>query len=192
MSPSTTSKVTIDHGEIRRWAEERGARPAAVGRTESDDDAGIIRLEFPAAPDRKDDALAEVSWDDWFEKFDERRLALLYQEQTANGEQSNFNKIISRETADEAERSTGGKGRSATHKRAAAGAKIASASRSQATSGSRDEGRGGTAGKSTSARGRVRNSGRAGARSSGTSGSHSTTRAKSHAGSSRKAGSRSR
>ena len=46
-----------------------------------------------------EDKLQEITWDEWFEKFDERKLALLHQETTASGEKSNFNKIISRENA---------------------------------------------------------------------------------------------
>jgi hypothetical protein len=62
--------------------------------------AGIIRIEFPDAPNAKDDALEEIGWDEFFEKFDEAKLALIYQEKTAKGERSNFNKLIGRETAE--------------------------------------------------------------------------------------------
>lgn len=94
------AKVTTDHDEIRKWAEARGARPAAVRSTQSKDDVGIIRLEFPGAPNAKDDALEEISWEEFFEKFDESNLALLYQEETASGRRSNFNKLVGRETAE--------------------------------------------------------------------------------------------
>ena len=36
------AKVTTDHDEIRKWAEARGGRPAAVRRTHSKDNVGII------------------------------------------------------------------------------------------------------------------------------------------------------
>ncbi len=93
------SKVTTEHEEIRRWAEERGARPARVRGTGGDGDVGIIRLEFPGAPNSEDESLEPISWEDWFRKFDESGLALLYQDTLASGEKSNFNKLISRETA---------------------------------------------------------------------------------------------
>jgi hypothetical protein len=48
-----------------------------------------------------EDKLQEITWDEFFEKFDERNLALVYQEETADGERSNFNKLVSRESADE-------------------------------------------------------------------------------------------
>jgi hypothetical protein len=95
------AKVTTDHDFIRRWAEARGGRPAAVSSTQrGKDDVGIIRIEFPDAPHAKDDNLEEIGWDEFFEKFDESGLALLYQDQTAHGEESNFNKLVKRETAE--------------------------------------------------------------------------------------------
>jgi hypothetical protein len=68
--------------------------------TQSKDGTGIIRIEFPGAPNAKDDNLEEISWDEFFEKFDESDLALLYQEETASGQRSNFNKLVGRETAE--------------------------------------------------------------------------------------------
>ena len=94
------AKVTTDHDEIRKWAEARGGRPATVRSTHSKDNPGIIRIEFPGAPNANDDALEEISWEEFFKKFDDAGLALLHQEKTAGGKKSNFNKLIGRETAD--------------------------------------------------------------------------------------------
>jgi hypothetical protein len=90
----TLSKSSRDHDEIRKWAESRGAVPAEVRGTEKGGEPGILRFEFPNAPNRNDGKLEEISWDDFFEKFDERGLELVYQEHTADGEQSNFNKLV--------------------------------------------------------------------------------------------------
>ena len=78
----------------------RDGRPAAVRSTHGKGGTGIIRIEFPKAPHAKDDDLEEISWEEFFEKFDESDLALLYQEETAKGEKSNFNKLVGRETAE--------------------------------------------------------------------------------------------
>jgi hypothetical protein len=95
------AKITTDHDEIRKWAEERGGRPAVVRSTHGQrGGTGIIRIEFPDAPNSKNDALEEISWEEFFEKFDESNLALLHQGETAGGEKRNFNKLIGRETAD--------------------------------------------------------------------------------------------
>jgi ferritin-like metal-binding protein YciE len=87
-------KVT-DHEEIRAWAEERGAHPACVRGTGGGEDTGMIRLDFPGYSGS--DSLQEISWDDWFEKFDENNLALLIQDRI-RGQKSNFNKLVKRET----------------------------------------------------------------------------------------------
>jgi len=101
------SKTTQDHDEIRKWAEERGAIPADVSRTAGAQGTGIIRLMFPKAPHAKDGALEEISWDEFFEKFDASDLALVYQNVTADGEQSNFNKLIHPTDDDHPRRQTG-------------------------------------------------------------------------------------
>ena len=93
------SKTTQDHDEIKAWAEERGGKPAEVAGTEGKDGAGIIRLEFPGAVHANDSNLAEISWDDFFAKFDASGLALVYQDVTADGEKSNFNRLIHPENA---------------------------------------------------------------------------------------------
>ena len=99
---STSARPLTDHEEIRQWAEERGAKPACVTGTGGGDDVGMIRLDFPGYSGG--DSLEEISWDEWFDKFDESKLALLVQDETAKGQQSNFNKLVKRETAAHSER----------------------------------------------------------------------------------------
>jgi hypothetical protein len=96
------SKMTTDHEEIRRWVEERGGHPACVKGTGSTGDIGLLRIDFPAYSG--EESLQHISWDQFFEKFDERELALLHQEQTAGGAKSNFNKLVSREMAEQAKK----------------------------------------------------------------------------------------
>lgn len=97
MASRAQNRTTTDHDEIRRWAEERDARPACVRGTGGDDDVGVIGLDFPGYGG--DESLEEISWDEWFGKFEESGLALIYQETPAGGQRSNFNKLISREAA---------------------------------------------------------------------------------------------
>jgi hypothetical protein len=84
------SETTTDHNEIRRWAEKHDGRPASVSSTGSGSDPGILRLMFPDAPQHDDDALEEISWDEWLKAFDDNGLALVYEPD------SNFNKLVSR------------------------------------------------------------------------------------------------
>jgi hypothetical protein len=87
--------MTVDHNEIRKWVEVRGGHPATVAKTtKGKDPAGIIRIDFPGYSGKG--SLKRISWDEWFEMFDERRLGFLYQEKTSGGKQSRFNKIICR------------------------------------------------------------------------------------------------
>jgi hypothetical protein len=89
------SKTTTNHDEIRRWAEERGGVPASVRDTGGNGDAGVLRIEFRDP----DDELGEVDWDKFFRTFDDRGLAFVYQDRTADGQLSRFNKFVRRERA---------------------------------------------------------------------------------------------
>jgi hypothetical protein len=97
MPSKAGSKITSDHEEIRRWAEARDAKPACVKGTGRSKDLGMLRLDFPGYSG--EGSLQSVSWEEWFDKFDENNLALVYQETTASGEPSNFNKLVDRATA---------------------------------------------------------------------------------------------
>lgn len=112
---ASQSRTTIDHEEIRRWAEERGGKPSTVARTHQGDDVGLIRLDFPGFSGG--DSLEEITWEEWFEKFDEKGLALIIQEKTADGQKSNFNKLVSRDSVELDEPEPAGKGGKSKSKR---------------------------------------------------------------------------
>jgi anaerobic selenocysteine-containing dehydrogenase len=99
---ASSSKTTTDHDEIRKWAEARGGKPVTVRGTGGKDDTGVLRIDFPGGAG--EDRFEEISWDEWFEKFDEKNLAFLYQDKKASGEESTFFKLISKETEKERER----------------------------------------------------------------------------------------
>ena len=87
------AKTTTDHDEIRRWVESRGGRPASVRDTGGGDDPGILRIDFPNEPGGDDDdRLEEISWEEFFQAFDDNGLAFLYQDEG----DSRFNKFVSR------------------------------------------------------------------------------------------------
>jgi hypothetical protein len=88
------SKRTTDHEEIKSWVEARGGRPASVKGTGNDEEAGILRIDFPGQG--RDDKLEAISWEEFFEKFEEKKLAFLYQEETAAGKESRFFKFVRR------------------------------------------------------------------------------------------------
>ncbi len=88
----TDSVTTTKHDAIRKWAEERGGRPATVRATEEDGHAGILRIDFD--PDQK--SLDPIDWNEFFRKFDESDLAFLYQDHTKDGKISRFHKFVHR------------------------------------------------------------------------------------------------
>ncbi len=88
------TKITTDHETIRKWAEERGGRPSSVARTAGRGDAGLLRITFPGYG--AEGSLSEVSWDDFFHKFDDKKLEFVYQEQTRDGRESRFFKFVRR------------------------------------------------------------------------------------------------
>lgn len=91
-----TSRTTTDHDAIRRWAEERGGVPVTIRRTERSGEPGVLRIHFPDGND-DDETFDEISWDAFFEKFEEKNLAFLYQEETGEGRESRFFKFVSRD-----------------------------------------------------------------------------------------------
>ncbi|HET7888339.1 MAG TPA: hypothetical protein VFL62_19115 [Bradyrhizobium sp.] len=86
------SQTTTDHGVIRKWATERQGRPATVKATEDDGHAGILRIDFGPP----DEGLDSIDWDEFFRKFDETKLAFLYQDRTKDGKISRFHKFVHR------------------------------------------------------------------------------------------------
>jgi len=102
-----SSKVLVDHDAIRQWAEQRGAKPASVKGTGGKGDVGMIRLDFPGFSGG--DSLQAISWEEWFQQFEENGLALIVQDKTASGDVSNFNKIVSREGSASEDRGRGRK-----------------------------------------------------------------------------------
>ena len=88
------SKKTTDRGAIKRWAEDRKGVPAYVKGTENKD-SGVLRIHFPE--NRDDDAdFDEIEWDEFFDTFEEKNLAFLYQDEKKDGEKSTFHKFVSR------------------------------------------------------------------------------------------------
>lgn len=93
-STASQGQVTTDRAEIRRWVEERGGYPATVTGTGGKSGAGVLRIDYPGYSGA--DTLERISWDEFFEKFDEAQLAFLYQDETKDGGPSRFSKLIDR------------------------------------------------------------------------------------------------
>src|SRR4051794_13845694 len=105
------AETTTDHDTIRKWVEERGGCPARVKRTGRGGDPGILRIDFPGYSGQT--SLERIAWPEFFDAFDKNGLALIYQTRTRGGQQSRFNKLVSRETARDRQR--GGRGGARRH-----------------------------------------------------------------------------
>jgi len=79
---------TTDHETIRQWIEARGGRPTRVSGTDDDSGGGILRVDFG----EPEDSLEEISWDEFFDTFEDRKLAFLYQDE----KKSRFFKFVRR------------------------------------------------------------------------------------------------
>ncbi len=99
MASEAEAKVTTDHNEIRQWVEEREGHPARVKGTESNNSAGLLRIDYPGFSG--EDTLEEISWEEFFEAFEKNGLAFLYQEETKDGNESRFSKLVDRSTIKE-------------------------------------------------------------------------------------------
>jgi len=85
--------TTTDHEKIKKWAKDRDGVSATVKETEKNGHAGILRIDF--GPREK--GLEEISWEDFFRKFEEAHLAFLYQDKTKDGKVSRFHKFVARD-----------------------------------------------------------------------------------------------
>ena len=82
------ASTTTDHEQIRQWAEERDGHPSKV---DTGGEGGILRIDFRAPEEN----LERISWDEFFQIFEDNKLAFLYQDETGGGT-SRFNKFIER------------------------------------------------------------------------------------------------
>ena len=91
----SAAETTTDHDAIRRWAEARGAHPAAAEGTGGDGDAGVLRLDFDDG--EPDEGLGRIPWEEFLATFDEKGLAFLHQDETKGGSPSRFDRFVRRE-----------------------------------------------------------------------------------------------
>jgi hypothetical protein len=86
-----SAKTTTDHQTIQQWVEERGGTPAQVKNTGTEDEPGVLRIDYPGF--KGEDTLEPLEWDVFFEAFEANELAFLYTEDS----ESRFSKFISRD-----------------------------------------------------------------------------------------------
>jgi hypothetical protein len=68
-----------------------------VKGTEKGKTAGVLRIDYPGFSG--DDRLEEITWEEFFDGFEENELAFIYQDKTSDGEISRFSKLVDRNAA---------------------------------------------------------------------------------------------
>ena len=96
--------ATTDHAVVRDLIEEYDGYPAHVERTEGDGDPGLLRLAFPDVESRDDgpnEDLTRLSWEEFFDEFDRKRLALVYPGDLADDAAADF-QLLERDRVEDA------------------------------------------------------------------------------------------
>jgi hypothetical protein len=93
------AKTTTNHKQIQDWVEERGGRPARVKGTAEKGTSGVLLIDYPGYSGTE--TLETISWEEFFQGFEDNKLAFLYQDETKTGEESRFSKLINRESSGE-------------------------------------------------------------------------------------------
>lgn len=90
---SGRTKTTTDHDTIRNWVEERGSTAAQMTGSSSD---GPESLAITPR-DAEKNSVEEISWDEFFEIFEEGNLAFVYQTDRDDPSEQWFCKFVDRE-----------------------------------------------------------------------------------------------
>lgn len=84
-------QVTRNHDEVKRWLRQRGGRPASVAGEDVDELAVLW-------PDSSDEALVEIGWAEFFDRFEARELAFAYRDTEGAGAEC---ALVDRDRAEE-------------------------------------------------------------------------------------------
>ena len=88
----TMAHTTTNHDLIKRWAEERGGCPTVI-----QEQAGTaVRIDFGRTGKAARPGVAVVGWEVFFDTFEARNLALIYQSRDRDGRVSRFCRLVER------------------------------------------------------------------------------------------------
>ncbi|MEO8396252.1 MAG: hypothetical protein ABI700_24875 [Chloroflexota bacterium] len=88
------SRSTTDHATIRDWIEARDGSPAWLVQRNSADDQGRLRVEFSGY--RSGEWLEAIRWETFFQRFEDAKLAFVYQDSLSDGTISRFCTFVPR------------------------------------------------------------------------------------------------
>jgi hypothetical protein len=99
------AKTTTDHKQIKQWVEGHGGHPARVKGTDEKGTAGVLVIDYPGYSGKQ--TLETISWEEFFQGFEENKLTFLYQDETKAGDYRRFSKLINRNSGEEKSRAVG-------------------------------------------------------------------------------------
>jgi hypothetical protein len=82
---------TTDHEFIRSWVAERGGYPAMVRRVGQEGEGSLI-INLP--DDGSDDPIIDISWSDFFQRFEDQGLTFEYRPDV--GPDDTFHRLVGR------------------------------------------------------------------------------------------------
>jgi hypothetical protein len=88
-------KRTKDHDEIRAWIEKHNGRPAVLSDTTNDDIQGLLYIHFGLGARKVG---APISWEEFFDRFDEARVVFRYNDEVIRGMENESYSFVSNET----------------------------------------------------------------------------------------------
>lgn len=89
------SKTTDNHITIKKWAEERDGKPALMDGIVPENGGGeMLRINFMGG---SEGPMNQISWDKFFEIFENNNLLFLYEDEIKVGEKSKFHKFIKKD-----------------------------------------------------------------------------------------------
>ena len=91
-------RITTDHQQIRQWIQARGGHPARVRGTAVSGSSGVLLIDYGDAVTEQPE---QITWDDFFQGFEENDLAFLYPDDT---DETRLAKLVSRESRGEGTR----------------------------------------------------------------------------------------
>lgn len=93
MAQPQGTKITFDHRMIQKWVEERRGKPVKIQPEdeEVEEPVELLKVKFPGEKTRN---IMPITWEEFFKEFDEEGLAFQFRDETPDGEESHFYKLI--------------------------------------------------------------------------------------------------
>jgi len=107
MHYKTETLRTTNHQVILDWARSRDGKPVRIPKEDSHEPGrGSIEITFPrgggddfevSLPEGQSDSFEEITWNEFLEDFENKKLVMIYKEDTPEGHLSRFYKLEKRD-----------------------------------------------------------------------------------------------